>query len=98
MPLDPDEIRTPPEPPVEPAPAVVDPPASPTPASAPKRLIDLVDDRSAAESAQPARRTIPEGPAPHPFFAPLGPPIDTGALLWTGEYKVKKIAVKGFLD
>ncbi len=80
MPLDPDEIRTPPEPPVEPAPAVVDPPASPTRASAPMRLIDLVDDRSAAESAQPARRTIPEGPAPHPFFAPLGPPIDTEAL------------------
>src|SRR5690349_10163274 len=77
MPLDPDEIRTPPTLPAEPAPAVVDVTPPPAESGPPKRLIDLVDDRS-AES--PIRRSIPEGPAPHPFFAPLGAPIDTGAL------------------
>lgn len=79
MPLDPDEIRTPPAvptPPVEMERADTPMPAS---VETPKRLIDLVDDRSANESAQSARRA-PAGPAPHPFFAPLGPPVDTGAL------------------
>lgn len=77
MPLDPDEIRTPPASPVEPEVAAVpDEPTLPG-SSAPTRLLDLVDDRSASE---PGRRPLPDGAAPHPFAAPLGPPIDTGAL------------------
>jgi aromatic-L-amino-acid decarboxylase len=59
MPLDPDEIRTPPPSPVEPEPAAAYMPAPPTPSATP-RLIDLVDDRSATG---PSRRAIPERPA-----------------------------------
>jgi aromatic-L-amino-acid decarboxylase len=80
MPLDPDEIRTPPALPVEPqSPAVPDVPASlASPTSvASTRLLDLVDDHAANA---PARRPLPDGPAPHPFATPLGQPIDTGAL------------------
>jgi aromatic-L-amino-acid/L-tryptophan decarboxylase len=81
MPLDPDEIRTPP--------AVVtgshsageagavEPKPEGPPASAAPRLIDLVDDEGASGLS---RRSISEGPTPHPFVAPLGQPIDTGEL------------------
>jgi aromatic-L-amino-acid decarboxylase len=79
MPLDPDEIRTPPaaaEPAAVDAPPAVDVPARPITAT-PARLIDLLDDRSATG---PAHRAIPEGPALYPHVAPLGQPIDTGVL------------------
>jgi aromatic-L-amino-acid decarboxylase len=92
MPLDPDEIRTPPaaaEPAAVDVPPAVDVPARPVTAT-PARLIDLVDDRSAT---RPAHRAIPEGPALYPHVAPLGQPIDTGVLepdattrsAWLGE-------------
>jgi aromatic-L-amino-acid decarboxylase len=79
MPLDPDEIRTPPAVAVEPEPPAMEvttPGTSPA-AAAPTRLIDLVDDRSATG---PAHRAIPEGPALIPHVAPLGQPVDTGVL------------------
>ena len=85
MPLDPDDIRTPsakldddaelalaPEP-------TTDAAATPTPQpSAPTRLIDRMDDRALSEPRPP--RAIPDGPAPHPFFAPLPEPVDSRAL------------------
>ncbi len=78
MPLDPDDIRTPP------AVAETEPdPSVPTPAKAREaeaepRLIDRIDDRNAAASRSAPRPV--DGPAPHPFVAPLGAPVDTGAL------------------
>lgn len=82
MPLDPDEIRTPPALPVEPEHAAVDDVPPQPAASTAARLIDLIDDRSASQSAGTGtgRRPLPDGPAPHPFAAPLGQPIDTGEL------------------
>jgi aromatic-L-amino-acid decarboxylase len=77
MPLDPDEIRTPPAAPVQPEPALVDVPNTPPTPGTPPRLIDLVDDLGATG---PSRRAIPDGPVPHPFVSPLGQPVDTGAL------------------
>jgi aromatic-L-amino-acid decarboxylase len=80
MPLDPDEIRTPPALPASPAPAAVnDVPTLPV-SNTPPRLIDVIDDRSASESAGQSRRPLPDGAAPHPFAAPLGQPVDTGVL------------------
>jgi aromatic-L-amino-acid decarboxylase len=81
MPLDPDDIRTPP-PPAPAAELVVETePASLASGREPMpepRLIDRVDDLHASQPAE--RRAIPDGPAPHPFVSPLGPPIDHGTL------------------
>ncbi|KIG15612.1 Aromatic-L-amino-acid decarboxylase [Enhygromyxa salina] len=87
MPLDPDDIRTP-SPKVdadaelapESEPTVDDPPPPPTRLSPElaTRLIDRIDDRDLG--GPPAARAIPDGPAPHPFFAPLGEPVDRRAL------------------
>lgn len=77
MPLDPDDIRTPPPP--APAPEVELEAPAPTRASKPEpRLIDRLDDLHANQPV--AARAIPDGPAPHPFVSPLGPPIDHGTL------------------
>jgi aromatic-L-amino-acid decarboxylase len=79
MPLDPDDIRTPPPPAETPELDVAVEPPSRTPARGPEpRLIDRIDDLHAASSS--GSRPIPDGPAPHPFVSPLGPPIDSGAL------------------
>ncbi|WP_181233497.1 pyridoxal phosphate-dependent decarboxylase family protein [Enhygromyxa salina] len=91
MPLDPDDIRTPSptldadadlasepmsdEPPAAPTRLPVRPSPSPSPNP---RLIDQIDDRDLA--AAPPQRAIPDGPAPHPFFAPLGEPVDRHTL------------------
>ena len=82
MPLDPDDIRTPPALEPELADEVAGRAAVELPRREPgsePRLIDRVDDQLAAAS-RPASRPIPDGPAPHPFVSPLGPPIDSGAL------------------
>ncbi|PRP95841.1 L-2,4-diaminobutyrate decarboxylase [Enhygromyxa salina] len=79
MPLDPDDLRTPPAPEPAEAPSEAEREASdPPPTQLPPRLIDQLDDRSIAAASQ--RGPIPEGPAPHPFHAPLGEPLDSGAL------------------
>jgi aromatic-L-amino-acid/L-tryptophan decarboxylase len=86
MPLDPDDIRTPPES------EGLDVEQSKTDDGAAvlrrcergvnQRLIDHVDDRSVLSlAANPDEgRSIPDGPAPHPFVARLGPPVDGGVL------------------
>lgn len=89
MPIDPDDIRTPPEP--QSVADVVDDdddddyeqpgPATrlESAATSGRRLIDFIDDRSIASSSG-TWRAIPDGPAPHPFVPPLAAPTDTGAL------------------
>lgn len=83
MPLDPDDIRTPP-PAVEPDVSEPDEPPAPEPMPLPtkperlpERLIDQLDDRP---PAQPTARAVPSGRAPQPLLARLGPPEDSGAL------------------
>lgn len=78
MPLDPDDLRTPPARAPEPEPVedVVEVPTREQ--SSEPRLIDRVDDLDARRPR--ASRPIPDGPAPHPFVSPVGPPIDSGAL------------------
>ncbi|MFO7566816.1 MAG: aminotransferase class V-fold PLP-dependent enzyme [Enhygromyxa sp.] len=78
MPLDPDDLRTPPARAPEPELAGGLEPSEAKPGPEP-RLIDRLDDLEAA-AKQPAPRPIPDGPAPHPFVSPLGPPVDSGAL------------------
>lgn len=83
MPLDPDDLRTPPPastPAVEPAEVEtsgVD--AAPTPTRLPTRLIDRIDDAHAA-STDTAGAASGEGPAPHPMLAPIGEPVNLGLL------------------
>lgn len=83
MPLDPDDIRTPPpaaepdasefpEPPEEPQRS----PPTPLPSAA-ERLIDRLDDR---RPARPDPRAVPSGRAPQPLLPRLDPPEDSGAL------------------
>lgn len=74
MPLDPDEIRTPPLPEPEPdelAPApALDEPASTNPSARPtERTIDRLDDQAAAQASARVRGQ-PAGVAPHPFHPP----------------------------
>jgi aromatic-L-amino-acid/L-tryptophan decarboxylase len=77
MPLDPDDLRTPPA--RAPEFAFDVEPREPIPELRPEpRLIDRLDDLHAHD--QPPHRPIPDGPAPHPFVSPLGPPTDSGAL------------------
>ncbi len=78
MPLDPDDIRTPPAS-TEPEPEPEQHPPEQHPPVPEPRLIDRIDDQNAAASTS-GSRPIPDGPAPHPFVAPLGPPIDAGTL------------------
>jgi aromatic-L-amino-acid decarboxylase len=87
VPLNPDDIRTPPppEPASEGESAFEDEREQPrtsaavqSPSRLPSRLIDRLDDQAAA-AARP-RRPIPDGPAPHPFAQPLGEPVDAGVL------------------
>ena len=96
MPLDPDEIRTPPALPPEDDAGTHDPqPADTKPASgaldagvdaqvpplcAPPRLIDRIDDADARAESSATARAIPDGPAPLPLLARVGPPIDKGGL------------------
>lgn len=78
MPLDPDEIRTPPPAPAAQIEDEVEPRVIAVEAEPKPRLIDRVDDLHASQPVE--QRPIPEGPAPHPFVSPLGPPIDHGTL------------------
>ena len=76
MPLDPDDIRTPPPAPEVDEDAGVEPnPEAETrePTSAPARLIDRLDDRG-ADARRAAAGRVPSGPAPHPLLARLPTP------------------------
>jgi aromatic-L-amino-acid/L-tryptophan decarboxylase len=79
VPLDPDDIRTPPacEPELETEVGLPQREPNPEPLPEP-RLIDRLDDLHAQHP--PVLRPIPDGPAPHPFVSPVGPPLDSGAL------------------
>jgi aromatic-L-amino-acid/L-tryptophan decarboxylase len=70
MPLDPDDIRTPS--------ATLDADEASTPEPAPPTRKPVAPARTIED--RPPPRVIPNGLAPHPFFAPLGEPIDAGTL------------------
>lgn len=82
MPLDPDDIRTPPAKEAEPPEAEAEPTGEEGQAPASPRLIDRVDDEQARRAAELGAHpgAIPTGEAPHPLLPRLGDPVDTGAL------------------